>query len=237
MHLIQWVLVFFFPFSLHLNPNRFLSEISQGSFFSFLFSFLNTKKLYAFWKILSNALFHDSAVCNDIGAQSIGHGRFSKKIHLWKPKSIHFSSPNRFHSTWDRIQQTFWVFIKLFRWYRERQQNKVCIFYFDNCKWNSKKHFTVFWSFNLFYFRILDSVIMSAVIDPPPKVLPENVTLVFKNMQVYTLLFRYVYSFFNWIGVFLFVCFFLFVSWKGNTNSPFIPYLGDFAVIFSLSSN
>ena len=30
---------------------------------------------------------------------------------------------------------------------------------------------------------------------------------------------------------------FLFVSWKGNTNSPFIPYLGDFAVIFSLSSN
>ena len=115
---------------------------------------------------------------------------------------------NRFHSTWDRIQQTFWAFIKLFRWYQERQQNKVCIFYFDNCKWNSKKHFTVFWSFNLFYFRILDSVIMSAVIDPPPKVLPENVTLVFKNMQVYTLLFRYVYSFFNWIGVFLFVWFF-----------------------------
>ena len=38
---------------------------------------------------------------------------------------------------------------------------------------------------------------MSAVIDPPPKVLPENVTLVFKNMQVYTLLFRYVHSFFN----------------------------------------
>lgn len=32
--------------------------------------------------------------------------------------------------------------------------------------------------------KILDSVIMSAVIDPPPKVLPENVTLVFKNMQV-----------------------------------------------------
>ena len=116
---------------------------------------------------------------------------------------------NRFHSTWDRIQQTFWAFIKLFRWHRERQQNKVCIFYLDNCKWNSKKHFTVFWSFNLFYFRILDSVIMSAVIDPPPKVLPENVTLVFKNMQVYTLLFRYVYSFFNWIGVFLFLCLFV----------------------------
>ena len=51
---------------------------------------------------------------------------------------------------------------------------------------------------------------MSAVIDPPPKVLPENVTLVFKNMQVYTLLFRYVYSFFNWIGVFLFLCLFVF---------------------------
>ncbi|CAH3150584.1 unnamed protein product, partial [Pocillopora meandrina] len=32
--------------------------------------------------------------------------------------------------------------------------------------------------------KILDSVIMAAVIDPPPKVLPENVTLVFKNMQV-----------------------------------------------------
>ena len=48
-----------------------------------------------------------------------------------------------------------------------------------------------------FFFRILDSVIMAAVIDPPPKVLPENVTLVFKNMQVYTLLFRYVYLCFN----------------------------------------
>nr|XP_058959514.1 adhesion G protein-coupled receptor L4-like [Pocillopora verrucosa] len=32
--------------------------------------------------------------------------------------------------------------------------------------------------------EILDSVILSAVIDPPPKVLKENVTLVFKNMQV-----------------------------------------------------
>ena len=48
-----------------------------------------------------------------------------------------------------------------------------------------------------FFSRILDSVIMAAVIDPPPKVLPENVTLVFKNMQVYTLLFRYVYLCFN----------------------------------------
>ena len=53
---------------------------------------------------------------------------------------------------------------------------------------------------------------MSAVIDPPPKVLPENVTLVFKNMQVYTLLFRCLLFFFNSVGVFLFVClFFLFV--------------------------
>ena len=59
----------------------------------------------------------------------------------------------------------------------------------------------------VFFFRILDSVIMAAVIDPPPKVLPENVTLVFKNMQVYTLLFRYVYLCFNWIGV---SCFCLF---------------------------
>ena len=50
---------------------------------------------------------------------------------------------------------------------------------------------------DFFFFRILDSVIMAAVIDPPPKVLPENVTLVFKNMQVYTLLFRYVYLCFN----------------------------------------
>ena len=48
---------------------------------------------------------------------------------------------------------------------------------------------------------------MAAVIDPLPKVLPENVTLVFKNMQVYTLLFRYVYLCFNWIGV---SCFCLF---------------------------
>ncbi|CAH3150594.1 unnamed protein product, partial [Pocillopora meandrina] len=32
--------------------------------------------------------------------------------------------------------------------------------------------------------KILDSVIMSAVTNPPPKVLPENITLVFKNMQV-----------------------------------------------------
>ena len=61
----------------------------------------------------------------------------------------------------------------------------------------------------VFFFRILDSVIMAAVIDPPPKVLPENVTLVFKNMQVYTLLFRYVYLCFNWIGVFWFVCVFV----------------------------
>ena len=201
-------------FSFSLFPSilvriGFCFEISQASFFSFLFSFLNTKKLYAFWKILNNALFHDSAVCNNIGAQSIGHGRFSKKITSLETEINTFliSLLNRFHSTWDRIQQTFWAFIKLFRWYRERQQNKVCIFYLDNCKWISKKHFTIFWSFNLFYFRILDSVIMSAVIDPPPKVLPENVTLVFKNMQVYTLLFRYVYSFFNWIGVSLFVCF------------------------------
>ena len=74
-----------------------------------------------------------------------------------------------------------------------------------------KKRLIIFWSFKLFFFfRILDSVIMAAVIDPPPKVLPENVTLVFKNMQVYTLLFRYVYLCFNWIGVFfvcVFVCF------------------------------
>ena len=74
-----------------------------------------------------------------------------------------------------------------------------------------KKRLIIFWSFKLFFFffRILDSVIMAAVIDPPPKVLPENVTLVFKNMQVYTLLFRYVYLCFNWIGVFLFVCVFV----------------------------
>nr|XP_058959519.1 adhesion G protein-coupled receptor L4-like [Pocillopora verrucosa] len=32
--------------------------------------------------------------------------------------------------------------------------------------------------------KILDSVIMSAVTNAPPKVLPENITLVFKNMQV-----------------------------------------------------
>ena len=88
----------------------------------------------------------------------------------------------------------------------------------------------------VFFSRILDSVIMAAVIDPPPKVLPENVTLVFKNMQVYTLLFRYVYLCFNWIGVSCLFVFF-FVSWKGNTNSPFIPYLGDYVVIFSLSWN
>ena len=54
---------------------------------------------------------------------------------------------------------------------------------------------------------MLDSVIMSAVIDPPPEVLPENITLVFMNMQVYTLLFRYVYLFL--IGVFLFFCVFV----------------------------
>ncbi|RMX61564.1 hypothetical protein pdam_00020433 [Pocillopora damicornis] len=35
--------------------------------------------------------------------------------------------------------------------------------------------------------KILDSVILSAVIDPPPKVLKENVTLVFKNMQLWEL--------------------------------------------------
>ena len=50
---------------------------------------------------------------------------------------------------------------------------------------------------------------MSAVIDPPPEVLPENITLVFMNMQVYTLLFRYVYLFFNWRFL-VFLCFCLF---------------------------
>ena len=65
------------------------------------------------------------------------------------------------------------------------------------------------WSFNLFYFRILDSVILSAVIDPPPKVLKENVTLVFKNMQVYTLLFRFMITFFIELPfACLFVCLF-----------------------------
>ena len=37
---------------------------------------------------------------------------------------------------------------------------------------------------------------MSAVIDSPLNVLAENVTLVFKNAQVYTLLFRYLLLFF-----------------------------------------
>ena len=64
----------------------------------------------------------------------------------------------------------------------------------------------------MLYFRILDSVVMSAVIDPPPNVLIENITLVFKNAQVYTLLFRYllfIYFLFNLIGVAcLFVCLF-----------------------------
>ena len=67
---------FLFSFSLFLSilaQIGFCFEISQASSFSILSSFLGiiTNKLYAFWKILSNALFHDSAVCNDIGAQSI----------------------------------------------------------------------------------------------------------------------------------------------------------------------
>ena len=39
VHLIQWVLVFFFPFSLHLSPNRFLfwNFSSLFLFLSFLF--------------------------------------------------------------------------------------------------------------------------------------------------------------------------------------------------------
>ena len=67
---------------------------------------------------------------------------------------------------------------------------------------------------------------MSAVTNPPPEVLPEKITLVFKNMQV--ILIELEFSC-------LFV--FLFVSRKGNTNSPFIPHLGEYVVIFSLSSN
>ena len=59
-----------------------------------------------------------------------------------------------------------------------------------------KKKFTVLGSFNLLYFRILDSVVMSAVIESPLNVLAENVTLVFKNAQVYMLLFRYLLIFF-----------------------------------------
>ena len=82
---------------------------------------------------------------------------------------------------------------------------------FDNWRTNRKYYFTVLWSFDLLYFRILDSEVMSAVIDPPPNVLTENITLVFKNAQVYTLLFRYllfIYFLFNLIGVAcLFVCF------------------------------
>ena len=73
VHLIQWVLVFFSLFLSILVQIGFSFEISQASSFSILSSFLGviTNKLYAFWKILSNALFHDSAVCNDIGAHSI----------------------------------------------------------------------------------------------------------------------------------------------------------------------
>ena len=82
---------------------------------------------------------------------------------------------------------------------------------FDNWRTNRKNYFTVLWSFDLLYFRILDSVVMSAVIDPPPNVLTENITLVFKNAQVYTPLFRYllfIYFLFNLIGVAcLLVCF------------------------------
>ena len=37
---------------------------------------------------------------------------------------------------------------------------------------------------------------MSAVIDSPLNVLAENITLVLKNAQVYTLLFRYLLLFF-----------------------------------------
>ena len=39
----------------------------------------------------------------------------------------------------------------------------------------------------MFDFRELNTIIMSAVIYPLPEVLPENVTLVFKNIKVSTL--------------------------------------------------
>ena len=54
-------------------------------------------------------------------------------------------------------------------------------------------------------------------------------------MQVYTLLFRFMFTFFYWIAVCLFVC--LFISWKGYTNDSFIPHMGEYDVIFSLNSN
>ena len=52
---------------------------------------------------------------------------------------------------------------------------------------------------------------MSAIIDPPPKALLENVTLIFENMKVYTPLFSYLFTFnflFDWrLLVILFVYF------------------------------
>ena len=68
---------------------------------------------------------------------------------------------------------------------------------------------------------------MSAVIDPPPKVLPENVTLVFKNMQVYTLLFRCL-LFFLIESAFscLFVCFLcLFYDRETETVHSFLVWV------------
>ena len=88
-------IVFFFRFSLHLSPNRFLFWNFSSLFLilSFLFFrfhyeetlwFLTNVEYCAFFMIqLSIMTFMPRAFKT--------YGRFSKKLHLWKQESIHFS--------------------------------------------------------------------------------------------------------------------------------------------------
>ena len=106
VHLIQE-----FLFSFSLFPSILVQivscfEISQVSFLSFLFSFLGfiTKKLYGFDKFFFWMI--QLSIMTFVPRAFKTYGRFSKKLHLWKQESIHFSL-NRLYSTWARIQQPF----------------------------------------------------------------------------------------------------------------------------------
>ena len=95
VHLIQEFLFSFSLFPSILVQIVFCFEISQASFLSFLFSFLGfiTKKLYGFWQIFEYCAFFmiQLSIMTFVPRAFKTYGRFSKKLHLWKQESIHFS--------------------------------------------------------------------------------------------------------------------------------------------------
>ena len=92
VHLIQWVLVFFFSFSLFPSVLVQIGFCFETSRFSFFFFGRHYGETLCFFNILNIALFHDSVVCIDISARAFMVG-FLKKNYVfwnWNKRNSHF---------------------------------------------------------------------------------------------------------------------------------------------------